>query len=98
MKKNASIIFLSCIISAIFAGCGNQTVVKEKISQTTAIANPWVNWDSIEEAESVTGFSFGLPEVIADSYNAVSIRTIFAWLGFMFVGSGILCVLGVMNM
>ena len=76
MKKNASIIFLSCIISAILVGCGNQTVVKEQISQTTAIANPWVNWDSIEEAESVIGFSFGLPEVIADSYNAVSIRTL----------------------
>ena len=76
MEKNVSVILLSCIISAIFAGCGNQTVVKEQISQTTAIANPWVNWDSIEEAESVIGFSFGLPEVIADSYNAVSIRTL----------------------
>ena len=76
MKKNASIILFYCIISAIFAGCGNQTVVQEQISQTTAIGNPWSDWDSIEEAESVVGFSFGLPEVIADSYNAVNIRTL----------------------
>ena len=76
MQKNASIIFLCCIISAIFAGCWNQTVAQVQISQTTAIGNPWSDWDSIEEAESVIGFSFGLPEVIADSYNAVSIRTL----------------------
>ena len=76
MQKNASIILLCCIISAIFAGCWNQTVAQEQISQTTAIGNPWSDWDSIEEAESVIGFSFGLPEVIADSYNAVSIRTL----------------------
>lgn len=76
MQKNASIIFLCCIISAIFAGCWNQTVAQVQISQTTAIGNPWSDWDSIKEAESVIGFSFGLPEVIADSYNAVSIRTL----------------------
>lgn len=76
MKKNALIILLCCIVSAIFAGCGNQTVEQEQISQTTAIGNPWSDWDSIGEAESVVGFSFGLPEVIADSYNAVSIRTL----------------------
>ena len=76
MKKNALMILLCCVISAVFVGCGNQTVVQEQISQTTAIGNPWSDWDSIEEAESVIGFSFGLPEVIADSYNAVSIRTL----------------------
>ena len=76
MKKNASIILLCCIISAIFAGCRKQTVDQEQISQTSAIGNPWSDWESIEQAESVIGFSFGLPEVIADSYNAVSIRTL----------------------
>ena len=76
MKLNASIILLCCMISAIFAGCGNHTVARELISHTTAIGNPWSDWESIEEAESVVGFSFGLPELIADSYNAVSIRTL----------------------
>ena len=76
MKKNTSIILLCCMIVAIFAGCGNQAVTQAQTSQTTAIGNPWSGWDSIEEAEAVVGFSFGLPEVIADSYKAVSFRTL----------------------
>ena len=76
MKKNAAIILLCCMISAIFAGCGNQTAPQAQTSQTTMIGNPWSDWDSIEEAESATGFSFGLPEVIADSYHTVTIRTL----------------------
>lgn len=76
MKKNVSIILLCFIVSAIFTGCGNQTAAQAQISQTTSIVNPWSDWDSIEEAESVIGFSFGLPEGIADSYKAVSVRTL----------------------
>ena len=76
MKKAISIILLCLIISTISVGCGNQMVMRENVSQTAAIGNPWSDWDSIEEAESVIGFSFGIPEVIADSYDAVSIRTL----------------------
>jgi hypothetical protein len=75
MKRNASILLLCFMISVIFTGCGNQTVTQEQTSQKTAIGNPWSDWDSIEEAESVIGFSFGLPEVIADSYAAAEIQT-----------------------
>ena len=50
--------------------------IEEQASQTATIGNPWSDWNTIEEAESVIGFSFGLPEVIADSYDAVSIRTL----------------------
>lgn len=76
MKKKISIILLCCMISAVFAGCGNQTAAQEQESQTTMIGNPWSDWDSIEEAESAVGFSFELPETVADSYNAVSVRTL----------------------
>ena len=72
MKKTVLSIILCIVISAIFAGCAEHT----SISQTTAIGNPWSDWDSIAEAETAIGFSFGLPEVIADSYRAVSIRTL----------------------
>ena len=73
--KNRTIVFLVCLILfAVCVGCGNQT--ETQTSQTASIGNPWSDWDSIEEAESATGFSFGLPEVIADSYTAVSIRTL----------------------
>ena len=74
MKKLVSIILLYFIISSSFAGCGNQSVVQEETSQTIAIGNPWTKCNSIGEAEAATGFSFGLPDVIADSYEAVSIR------------------------
>lgn len=75
MNKTVSIILLCLIISTIFVGCRNQTSEEKQTSQTAAIGNPWSDWDSMEEAETAVGFSFGLPEVIADSYNAVSIRT-----------------------
>jgi hypothetical protein len=71
MKKIISIILFCLIISTIYVGCGKQMEENEKTSQTAAIGNPWSDWDSIEEAESVIGFLFGLPEVIAESYNAV---------------------------
>lgn len=73
MKKAFSFILLCLIVSAVSVGCGKDA--PEQTSQTAAIGNPWTDWDSIDEAESAVGFSFGLPEVIADSYHAVSIRT-----------------------
>ena len=77
MKKKAFGSVLICLISiAVCVGCGKQTAEQEPTSQTVAIGNPWSDWDSMEEAESVTGFSFGLPEVIADSYTAIRIRTL----------------------
>ena len=76
MKKSTSILLLCCAICAVCFGCGNQTAAQPQKSQTTAIANPWSDWDSIDAAETATGFSFGLPEVIADSYHADSIRTL----------------------
>ena len=76
MKKAGIVVLLCLILFAICVGCGKQTAEKAQTSQTAAIGNPWSDWDSIEEAESVIGFSFGLPEVIADSYTAVSIRTL----------------------
>ena len=75
MKKTISILILCCLVSAVFAGCGSQKAEQEQISQNTMIANPWSSWDSIAEAESATGFSFGLPEVIADKYTVFSVRT-----------------------
>lgn len=44
-------------------------------SETTGIANPWTDWNSLAEAENAVGFSFGLPETITDSYKAESFRT-----------------------
>ena len=67
MKK----IILMCLgLFILFAGCANK-----EAAQTAAIANPWSTWDSIKEAEEACGFSFGLPDVIAESFTATEFRT-----------------------
>ena len=76
MKKPICVILLCLIFFTVCVGCRNQVAEQAQASQTVAIANPWSDWDSIEEAESAIGFTFGLPEVIADSYTAVRIRTL----------------------
>ena len=76
MKKIVSMILLCLTVSAVCIGCGKQTVEKAPTSQKTAIGNPWKDWDSMEEAETAVGFSFALPEVIADRYTATVFRTL----------------------
>lgn len=44
-------------------------------NQMAFIGNPWSQWSSIAEAEAAVGFSFGLPETVADSYTAKEFRT-----------------------
>ena len=75
MKKFNSIMFLCVMISMVLVGCGKQNTAQETISQSTAIANPWSDWDSVEEAEAAAGFAFGLSEVIADNFTAAVYRT-----------------------
>ena len=72
MKKAVFVVLFCLIIFTLCAGCGNQTAKQE---QTVAIGNPWSDWNSMEEAESAVGFSFGLPDVIADCYKVARIRT-----------------------
>ena len=76
MKKIALTILICFVASTILVGCGNQTDEPEQISQSVGIANPWSDWSSMEEAEAATGFAFGLPEVIADSFTAAAYRTL----------------------
>ena len=70
MKKIIAIILLCVAFTLLFSGC--QTT---KAEPSTAIANPWSDWDSLKEAESAVGFPLGLPEVIAGSFEAVTFRT-----------------------
>ena len=69
MKRFVMATLLCLIISACCVGCGNQK------KQTTTIANPWSDCASLKEAENAAGFSFGLPETIADGYTAAAFRT-----------------------
>ena len=76
MKKDVSVLLVCLLLSALCVGCGNQKAEPTQTTTTTAIGNPWSDWDSLEDAESAVGFSFGLPDVIADRYHAVSFRTL----------------------
>ena len=75
MKKIGLIIVLCFVATNIFVGCGDQTSESKQISQSVAIANPWTDWTTMEEAEAAVGFTFGLPEVIADNFTASAFRT-----------------------
>lgn len=76
MKKTTLLILMCCMIAGVFTGCSTQKIEEEQTSQTTMIGNPWSNCDSIEEAEAVVGFEFGLPEMIAGNYEAVTVHTL----------------------
>lgn len=70
MKKIIAVILSCLMVSPFFASCGKQE------AQSTTIGNPWSNWDSMKEAEAAAGFSFDLPEMIADTYTATAFRTL----------------------
>ena len=75
MKKVIAMLLLCFAFLLMLAGCGNGEVKPEETEQTAQIANPWSDWSSIEEAEEEVGFSFELPDVIADKFTADKIRT-----------------------
>lgn len=67
MKK--FLLFLILFLLAItLLGCSAQ---EEEFVQ---MGNPWIDYDSLKEAEKAAGFSLGLPENIADIYTAEEFR------------------------
>ena len=74
MKRIISIL-LCLILLLLFAGCGKAADKETELPQSAQLANPWSSWASIAEAEREVGFSFGPPEVIAETYIAEEIRT-----------------------
>lgn len=75
MNKYIALLLLCLAASVSVTGCGNMNVEETEGVGITQIANPWSQWSSIQEAEEAVGFSFGIPEVIADKYTADKIST-----------------------
>lgn len=82
MKKLMTVALLLLFTVSLVAGCAKQPAAdtqpateEQTAPQNAQVANPWSSWDSIAEAEAATGFSFGLPETIAEVYTADTIRT-----------------------
>ena len=73
--KRLITILVCMVFPLLFVGCGMTKVEEKEVAQTTQIGNPWSSWSSVAEAEQTVGFTFGLPEVIADTYVAEDIRT-----------------------
>ena len=73
--RKTMILILLCLI---LAGCGKQTAPTETSApaEETAlrIANPWVSYDTLAEAESASELTFPLRETVAGSYIAESFR------------------------
>ena len=66
MKRIAVIFLMCCVVPFLFIGCARQNQTQDQGSPVVGFGNPWSEWNSIEEAELATGFSFGLPNVIGD--------------------------------
>ena len=73
--RNTMILMLLILL---LTGCGTQPAPVETSPPTeeTAlqIANPWVNYDTLAEAEAASGLTFPLQETVAGSYIAESFR------------------------
>lgn len=76
MKKIMTML-LCLLVLCQLAGC---SATQEEPTQPVQIGNPWTQWASIPEAEAAVGFSFGLPEVVADCYIADEFSTMNAQL------------------
>lgn len=74
MKRNRIIAIVAGVVMILsLAACGdkNNELINESSemeSDYEQIANPWIEYDSIEEAEQVAGFTMEVPEKIGN-YN-----------------------------
>ena len=66
------------MIIIILTGCAGTSVPAESPTQdtieTTQIANPWVGYTKLQDAEEAVGFPLDIPETIADTYHAEEFR------------------------
>ncbi len=60
---------LALAAACLLAGCGGAAE-----PQNVQMANPWQDYDSLQEAEAAAGFSFGLPECFGQTWQAEAFR------------------------
>lgn len=69
MKKKIIIAACAAAIIATFTGCASNT--STKISSSVAMANPWEEYKTLDEAKEAVGFEITLPEAWSDADDAV---------------------------
>ena len=67
MMKKLLTIALSALLVLSFAACAKQPVKTEEPSENVQIANPFTNYETLKEAETAAGFTFDVPDAIANS-------------------------------
>ena len=67
MKKLFSIF----LILVLLTGCAAEA---EETTPSVQLANPWVEYETLAEAEEAAGFSLSLPETVEGSYTAETFR------------------------
>ncbi len=73
MKKFVWILLLCMVFLCLCSGCGETEEVQEG-SSVTVVGSTMV-WKTMEEAEDIVGFSFGLPDTVGRKYKQTEIRT-----------------------
>ena len=81
MKKKIIIAVCTALMAVSLAGCGGNTTTK--ISSSVAMANPWEDFKTLEEAQEKVGFEISLPEDwakkdavyrVCEGLNAIEVR------------------------
>ena len=81
MKKKIIVAVCTAIMAVSLAGCGGNT--STKISSSVAMANPWEDFKTLEEAQEKVGFEISLPEDwakkdavyrVCEGLNAIEVR------------------------
>ena len=81
MKKKIIIAVCTALMAVSLAVCGGNT--STKISSSVAMANPWEDFKTLEEAQEKVGFEISLPEDwakkdavyrVCEGLNAIEVR------------------------
>lgn len=81
MKKKIIVAVCTALMAVSLAGCGGNT--STKISSSVAMANPWEDFKTLEEAQEKVGFEISLPEDwakkdavyrVCEGLNAIEVR------------------------
>ena len=66
--KRILLFLIFVLFTTTFLGCSPPE------DNPVQIGNPWIDYETLKHAEKAVGFSFGIPETIADTYHAEEFR------------------------
>lgn len=70
MKRTLAALFLLC--AALLTACASTE--QPAATEAMQLANPWVEYETLEEAEAAAGVDFSFPETVGGCFSARSYR------------------------